>query len=68
MKKKRAIEAVIYVEGALVRTVYCDTPLKVTVLDLDEHSDKRWARDELESQPMCEMPSELAKRYKSSAR
>ena len=62
--KPQPIKVVIFVEGGLVQATYCETPLEVTVLDLDEDSQDRWVRTDSASSPMSEMPAELAKQYK----
>jgi hypothetical protein len=59
----RPTEVVIFLEGGLVREAFCDAPLAVTVLDLDEHSPKRWVRSERASCPMREMPDTVSREY-----
>ena len=59
-KEQRLIKVVIFLEGGLVQATYCDKPLEVTVLDLDEDSKDRWVRTDSVSSPMSEMPKELA--------
>ena len=64
MTKNKPLKVVIFLEGGLVQETFCDTPLEITVLDLDEQSQERWVRTDSASSPMSEMPVELAKQYK----
>ena len=63
-KEQPPIKVVIFLEGGLVQDTFCDTPLEITVLDLDEQSQERWVRTDSASSPMSEMPVELAQQYR----
>ena len=58
------IKVVIFLEGGLVQEIFCDIPLELTVLDLNEQSQDRWVRTDSASSPMSEMPKELTEQYK----
>ena len=65
--KNMPLKVVIFLEGGLVQETYCDTPLEITVLDLDEDSQDRWVRTETASSPMSKMPKELDEQFRKSA-
>ena len=63
-KKQPPIKVVIFIAGGLVQATYCDIPLEITVLDLDEDSQDRWVRTESASSPTSEMPKELGEQFR----
>ncbi len=67
-KEQPLIKVVIFLEGGLVQETFCDVPLEVTVLDLDEQSEDRWVRTDRTSSPMSEMPPEVAKQSRRRKR
>ncbi len=60
---QKPIHVVIFLQGGLVQETFCDTPLEVTVLDLDEDSQERWVRSDSASSPLSKMSKELARQY-----
>ena len=64
MTKNMPLKVVIFLEGGLIQDTFCDMPLEIVVLDLDEQSQERWVRTDSASSPMSEMHAELAKQYK----
>ena len=64
----KPIKVVIFVEGGIVQETYCDTPLEITVLDLDEQSRDRWVRTDNAGSSMSEMPVAVAKQYRKRKR
>ena len=68
MTKNKPVKVVIFLEGGLVQATYCETPLEVTVLDLDEDSQNRWVRTDSASSPMSEMTRELNDQFRKKRR
>ena len=66
--RQKPIKVVIFLEGGLVQETFCDNPLEVTVLDLDEHSQDRWVRTDSTSSPMSQMPAEVARQFRKKKR